>query len=304
MKNDDCQPSEAGTLNAAFRRLLDGPLAHPKAVRLAAQGAVSGALRYGFHSHDAWELFCPLQGVFHFEVAGQPEMEISSGTLMIVPPACLHMDIRLLSQPADLLLLVMNLPGEDAAHGLVDVGSMERPQGRSDLSVAGLAAWKALLGEPPAALMERVTAAMAAGPWGCERALGLLRVLVTAYAEVACGHDQQAAPGERRVSDALSYLQTHYYQSGLSLARVAKAVGLSSSHLACLFRQVTGRSLHQALIDIRMRRALALLEQQDLSIKQVAALTGWGNQLYFSTAFRRRYGRPPSALRGGAGIRG
>lgn len=287
-------------MNDGLRRLLDGPLTQPDAVRLAVQGAVSGALRYGFHSHDAWELFCPLQEVFRFEVAGQPGMAIPSDTLLIVPPACLHMDIRLLSQPVDLLLLVMDLPGEDATYGLVDVGSTESPQERSALSAAGLAAWSALLGETPAILMDRVTAGMTAGPWGRERALGLLRVLVTAYAEVAGGSGPAlVAPGERRVSDALDYLQTHYYQPGLSLAGVAAAVGLSPSHLSALFRQVTGRSLHQTLIDIRLRRALALLEQDGLTIKEIAALTGWSNQLYFSSAFRRRHGRPPSAFRGG-----
>ena len=298
MKSNDTALQGEGSLNAELRRLLDGPLAHPESVRLALRGAASGELRYGFHSHDAWELFCPLQGVLRFEVAGQPEVEIPSGTLHIVPPACLHMDIRFLAQPPDLLLLVMNLPGEDANYGGVGVGSLHDPHERSALSAAGLAAWKALLGEAPAALMERVTAALSGGTWGHERALGLLRVLVTAYAEVAEGSGPAlGAPSERRVSDALNYLQTHYYERSLSLAKVAKAVGLSPSHLSCLFRQVTGRSLHQTLLDIRMRRALALLEQEGLTIKQIAALTGWSNQLYFSAAFRRRYGRPPSAVR-------
>jgi len=297
MKSADTEPQETEPLSAGLRRLLNGPLTQPEAVRLAVQGAVTGALRYGFHSHDAWELFCPLQGVFRFEVAGQPAVEITSGTLLIVPPACLHMDIRLLSQPADLVLLVMNLPGDSANYGSLGVGSLHDPKTSSILSVGGLAAWTALLGETPAVLMDRVTAAMTAGPWGRERALGLLRVLITAYAEVAGGHDQQAAARERRVNDALDYLQTHYYERRLALAQVAAAVGLSSSHLSCLLRQVTGRSLHQALIDIRLRRALALLEQDGLTIKQIAALTGWSNQLYFSAAFRRRYGRPPSAVR-------
>lgn len=281
-----------------LRHLLDGPLTQPEAVRVAVQAPVTGALRYGFHSHDAWELFCPLQGALRFEIAGQPEVEIPSGTLLIVPPACLHMDIRLLLQPPDLRLLVMNLPGEDASYGGVGVGSLERSHETRALSAAGLAAWSALLGEAPTAHLQRVTAALAGGPWGRERALGLLRVLVTAYAEVAGGSGPAlGASGERRVSQALDYLQTHYYERRLSLAQVATAVGLSSSHLSCLFRRVTGRSLHQTLLDIRLRRALALLEQQGQTIKQIAALTGWSNQLYFSAACRRRYGRPPSAFR-------
>ncbi len=187
MESDDVGLQEAGVLGAGLRRLPGGLLAQPDAVRLAAQGPVSGALRYGFHSHDAWELFCPL---------------------------------------------------------------------------------------------------------------GLLRVLVAAYAEVADSTLQEpVAAGELRVTNALDYLQAHYYQPGLSLAEVAAAVGLSPSHLSCLFRQVTGRSLHQTLIDIRLRRAEALPEQPGQTIEQIAALTGWSNQLYFSAAFRRRYGRPPSAVR-------
>ena len=81
------------------------------------------------------------------------------------------------------------------------------------------------------------------------------------------------------------------------MAEVAGALRLSAVHLGFLFRKMTGRTLHQALIDLRLRRATDFLTRSTFSIKEIAALTGWSNQLYFSAAYRRHYGRPPSAVR-------
>ena len=78
---------------------------------------------------------------------------------------------------------------------------------------------------------------------------------------------------------------------------MAKEVGLSPTHLAASFKKATGQPLWQTLIGIRLDRANSLLQGGQYSIKEVAALTGWSNQLYFSSAFRRRYGHPPTAVR-------
>jgi AraC-like DNA-binding protein len=225
-------------------------------------------------------------------------MELRNGTLLIVPPACLHMTIDLLPQPPDLRVLVMNLPGTEGGYGSLHVGGVKEGA-RSALSAQDLVAWTALLGEPPAAVMQRVEQALAdGGTWGCERALGHLRILLAAYAEIATGSSRgRRVPGERRVAEAMAFLQTHYYEADMSLPKVAAAVGLSPSHLSSLVRQTTGQSIHQTLVDLRLRRAMALLADTRHTIKEIATLTGWSHQLYFSSAFRKRYGNPPSAYR-------
>lgn len=146
--------------------------------------------------------------------------------------------------------------------------------------------------------MNQVAQALTSGGWGRERALGLLRMLMAAYAEILVQPSViSQRPQSRRVAETQHFLQSHYNDPKLSAQTIAVALGVSASHLSVLFRRETGQSLHQAVIELRLRRACDLLTRTAYSIKEVASLTGWSSQLYFSSAFHRRHGIPPSALR-------
>lgn len=292
MKNDDPQ-----ALIEGIRQMLAGPLADADSILLADTAVQGGEPAGGSHFHDTWELFCPLRGALRFAVVGRPATAIPAGRLLIVPPGCLHMGVDRLVQPPQLKLLVMNLPGKENPCGGISVRD-RNVACHTVLSEADLATWTVRAGGAPATVLETVAQALAEGPWGRERALGLLRVLVAAYAEIATRpRRERALRGASRAAEAQLYLQTHYDDPGLSLANVAAAVGCSPSHLGVLFRKATGRSVHRTLLDIRLRRATDLLARGSFSVKEVAALTGWSNQLYFSAAYRRRWGKPPSAVR-------
>jgi AraC-like DNA-binding protein len=101
----------------------------------------------------------------------------------------------------------------------------------------------------------------------------------------------------RRIAEAQLFIQSHYYEPQLSVRTIADTLGFSASHLGFIFRKSTGTTLHQALIGVRLRRASDLLNRTTLSVKEIAAMTGWCNQLYFSAAFKKRYGVSPSSFR-------
>lgn len=50
-------------------------------------------------------------------------------------------------------------------------------------------------------------------------------------------------------------------------------------------------------LSVRMREARRLMTEDRLSIKEVAARTGFSSQAYFSAAYRAFYGHPPSQSR-------
>ena len=302
MKTNDRKP-----IFQAVRQLLAGSLADPAAIHFAAPATATGPLPHGYHSHDAWELFCPLRASLRFVIAGQPPRTIAARHLLLVPPGCLHIPVIRLRQPRRLVLLVMNLPG--AVPKVVYGGwTLIRPLSATlllGMTPAELAVCTARAGAAPGNLMQQVVQALEAGPWGRERALGLLRVLVAAYGEVISHPpDDQLSLDARRVAEAQFYLQSHYDEPRLSVQTVATALDLSASHLGALFRRTTGHTLHHALLDLRLRRATDLLRRTTYSIKEIAMLTGWSNQLYFSAAYHRRYGQSPTAVRPDGRIRG
>ena len=88
-------------------------------------------------------------------------------------------------------------------------------------------------------------------------------------------------------------------ETGVSLAEIAEAAGVSPSHFASLFRRSTGLAPHQYLIQCRVERARDLLRTGDegLSLAQIAALAGFCDQGHLTRHFKRLVGITPASYR-------
>lgn len=81
------------------------------------------------------------------------------------------------------------------------------------------------------------------------------------------------------------------------LAEVARAVNLSPSRLAHLFKRATGLPPARYLKRLRMERARTLFENTFLSVKQVMHKVGVSDESHFVRDFRAAYGLPPIKYR-------
>ena len=98
------------------------------------------------------------------------------------------------------------------------------------------------------------------------------------------------------VERAITYF-TERFAENLTVADIASSCGLSHSHFSKVFRESTGKTPIEYLESVRMRNALRLLESSSLTVRQISELSGYRNEFYFSKAFRRFFGHPPSACR-------
>jgi len=80
-----------------------------------------------------------------------------------------------------------------------------------------------------------------------------------------------------------------------ALEQVSK---LSTSRLQALFREVTGYPPLDYLRRLRVEEARRLLADQQLSVKEIAALTGFRDTSHLSKVFRRIDGLSPARYRG------
>ena len=281
----------------SLRHFLEFSLRTPDTIRIIHNQAHNGVPCHGYHSHETWEIFAVLAGVLHFDCLGQEPMAFRQNTVVLVPPGCLHISIDRLPQDQQLRIMVFNLPGDENPYGMYSAGEMN-VQDRFSLDTFRLRKWEELLGMAPRTLMELAARELVNGEWGEECALARLRLLFSSYADLVSHVSRSAcSAAHMHVAKALNLLQSRYYERDLSVAAVAAAVGLSVSHLNRLFHRLTGKSPHEMLVEIRLRRAASLLSDKRYLIKEVAAMTGWGGQLYFSAAFRRHYGQSPSQYR-------
>ncbi|RTE67171.1 AraC family transcriptional regulator [Amphritea opalescens] len=111
-------------------------------------------------------------------------------------------------------------------------------------------------------------------------------------------HEQQDEPRhlDRRITTARGYLEQHFCER-VSRQQLAAIANLSTRQLSELFRQQLGMTPQQYQIEKRMQYAWQLLEQQHLSVQQVADACGYSSLAAFSDRFRKHFDISPSYFR-------
>ena len=120
-----------------------------------------------------------------------------------------------------------------------------------------------------------------------------------ALLDAACAVSRGPAPSERwiRRAERVREVLAARLADRLTLAQVAREVGVSPFHLARGFRQATGLPLHRYLNQLRLRVALGRLTGTGGDLLDLALDTGFGSHAHFTDAFRREFGVPPSRFR-------
>ncbi len=99
-----------------------------------------------------------------------------------------------------------------------------------------------------------------------------------------------------RLKNVLDFLHASYNLK-ISNAEIAARFGYHPNYLSGLFFKITGKSLHQYLISVRLSRAAEFLESTSLPIAQVAAMCGFDNSAKFSAMFKKEFGTTPMQFR-------
>ena len=87
------------------------------------------------------------------------------------------------------------------------------------------------------------------------------------------------------------------YLSKITLEKAASTTHLSSFYFSKIFKQYFGMSFSDYLNDCRLKKACDLLLNPKFSIKEVAEMTGYPDQNYFSRVFQKLNGMTPSEFR-------
>jgi AraC-like DNA-binding protein len=99
-----------------------------------------------------------------------------------------------------------------------------------------------------------------------------------------------------RVEAAKTYLAVNLAER-ITLDDVARAVHASPFHLARVFQQRTGVPVHRYLTQLRLRASLDRLAEGASDLTALALDLGFSSHSHFTDAFRREFGRSPSAIR-------
>jgi AraC family transcriptional regulator len=101
----------------------------------------------------------------------------------------------------------------------------------------------------------------------------------------------------RRLRDVEEYIQ-ETLGGPILVSDLAMRLGLSTTFFSRAFKEATGRSPQEHIIQRRLQRASVLMLSTKDSLAAVAAECGFASHSHMSTLFRDRLGLSPSELRG------
>jgi AraC family transcriptional regulator len=101
-------------------------------------------------------------------------------------------------------------------------------------------------------------------------------------------------PREKLVR-AVEYIQDQL-NADLTVPGIAQAVGMGPYYFTRLFKESTGQSPHQYVVEARVRKAKELLTTGKFTISEAAHHVGFVDQSHLTRHFKRLFGLPPKRL--------
>ena len=94
------------------------------------------------------------------------------------------------------------------------------------------------------------------------------------------------------IKEVISYIDFHYTED-LNLAFLAEKFNIAKTYLSNLFKKETSVTLTDYIHQVRMRRAITLINSSTIPVSAVAAACGYNDINYFIRIFKRTYGLTP-----------
>ncbi|WP_088341650.1 AraC family transcriptional regulator [Robiginitalea sediminis] len=101
---------------------------------------------------------------------------------------------------------------------------------------------------------------------------------------------------DSRMADTVRYIQRNLAET-LDIPYLSKRAFMSVSHFHRVFRQEIGMSPLEYIRTERLRLALSLLQNPEVSIKEVFMRSGFESRSYFNRAFKKKYHMTPGVYR-------
>lgn len=89
------------------------------------------------------------------------------------------------------------------------------------------------------------------------------------------------------------YIDDHFADSTLSLETISSEFSYNKKYLSSAFKKQFKIGISEYMTTVRINHACVLMEQRYTSVKDIAFLCGFSDQMYFSRVFRKKMGVSP-----------
>ena len=123
--------------------------------------------------------------------------------------------------------------------------------------------------------------------------LFILRLLMKYKDRITLGRNVEKNDSD--ILNLMDYIEAHYRD--VTLNSLAQTYNYSPAYLSGLIKVQFGRSFHEIITDIKMRRAVNLLQTTDLSMASIAETVGYTDKSYFLRRFKQIYNMTPTQFK-------
>ena len=256
---------------------------------------VDTRLEAKLHRHDAWELYCVLQGN-GTRMAGDTLLPFVEGDVALIPPSMHHhWDYNPASADEEGCIRYLMVA---FSHSFVEHCIAVFPELRNRLADVIFPAEALKFGAESSRTIRNALSAMN-GMDELGRLCAMFRllpVIFTAKDYTLVGKPVRIEREVRRMQQVSAYVMTHYVHP-ISLDDMASEVGMNRSAFCSWFKRCKGMTFSQFVTQYRLNTACELLKYSQKSVSEIGYLVGFSDVPHFVRVFTKEKGVSPGRYR-------
>ncbi len=127
-------------------------------------------------------------------------------------------------------------------------------------------------------------------------AIGYLTLVISNLIEKNMSNKPEYSSVEQYIKKAKNYISQHYSYN-ITIQELASHVGLDRTYLYKLFMETLNKSPSEYINNYRLKKAVEMMENKQLTLPNIALSTGFYDYSYFSKQFIKKYNKSPGAYR-------
>lgn len=108
--------------------------------------------------------------------------------------------------------------------------------------------------------------------------------------------DKKYLPYKKNILEAKSYCEMNI-DKRITVSDMAKAADLSESYFYVVFKNITGISPHEFLLQMRLEKVKFMLAATNTGIEEISSLCGFESQSYLNYIFKKKFDITPKKYR-------
>ncbi|QHT68951.1 helix-turn-helix transcriptional regulator [Rhodocytophaga rosea] len=126
------------------------------------------------------------------------------------------------------------------------------------------------------------------------KALELFSLQLEQFSKWSTGNKNDISKADKeKLAEVYAFIEAHYLLP-LSLAKLSAAYGLNEFKLKKGYKSLFHMTVFGHILNLRMSKARQLLDKGQMNVSEVSDYIGYSNVPAFTTAFKNRFGYPPS----------